>query len=714
MACELLALHHRVAELRGDIAMLDKAEVRLAVDIGGTFTDIVLDVSERRRTRKVLTTPTHPEQAVLDGVRLILSDAKAHISDIDVFIHGTTLATNAIIERRGAKTALIATEGFRDVLDIGTESRYDQYDLSIDKPKPLVPRSLRFTVPERIDSHGAVRLPLDEAAVRALVPKLRAAHVQAVAFAFLHSYANPDHERRAGAILQAEMPELSVTLSCEVCPEIREYERTSTAVANAYVQPLMGSYLARMEQALRIEQFRGAIYLVTSGGGVTSIATARRFPVRLVESGPAGGAIFAAQIAARLGEDKVLSFDMGGTTAKICLIEDYEPESSRVFEVDRAARFLKGSGLPVRIPVIEMVEIGAGGGSIAHVDALKRVTVGPESASSEPGPACYGRGGRRPAVTDADVALGMIDPDAFAGGTITLDPELSKQALLRDIGELLGLSAETAAYAVHEVVCENMASAARVHAVERGAVVGQHTLIAFGGAAPLHAARVAEKIGVSRVIVPSNAGVGSAVGFLSAPIAYELVRSRHVRLDDFDTTAVSDLLQEMATEARALVEPGAAGAPVRERRAAFMRYVGQGHEISVELPNRPLTEADLPALRQSFESDYSALFERPIPGAAIEVLSWSVLATTEARRPLKVTDVARLPAAKATSSRKFFDGRANKVIDIPLFRREEMTPGAVIAGPAVIAEDETSTFISNSFDAYIDGAGSIVMERKAA
>ncbi|MDU6726426.1 MAG: hydantoinase/oxoprolinase family protein, partial [Bradyrhizobium sp.] len=376
--------------------MLEGAEVRLAVDIGGTFTDIVLDIGELRRTRKVLTTPTQPEQAVLDGTRLILADAKARISDIDVFIHGTTLATNAIIERRGARTALIATSGFRDVLDIGTESRYDQYDLSIDKPKPLVPRALRFTVPERVDAHGDVRLPLDEAAVRALVPQLRAQNVTSIAIAFLHAYANPAHERRAGEILAAEMPGVSITLSSAVCPEIREYERTSTAVANAYVQPLMDSYLARMEQALRIEQFRGAI--------------------------------FAGQIAARLGERKVLSFDMGGTTAKICLIEDFEPESSRVFEVDRAARFLKGSGLPVRIPVIEMVEIGAGGGSIARLDAMKRVTVGPESASSEPGPACYGRGGQRPAVTDSDVALGMIDPDAFAGSTIKLDPELSRQA----------------------------------------------------------------------------------------------------------------------------------------------------------------------------------------------------------------------------------------------------------------------------------------------
>ena len=401
--------------------MLDGAELRLAVDIGGTFTDIVLDVGRDRRTRKVLTTPARPEQAVLDGMRLILADAGAHISDVDVFIHGTTLATNAIIERRGAKTALIATEGFRDVLDIGTESRYDQYDLAIDKPKPLVPRSLRFTVPERVDAHGSVRLPLDEAAVRALVPKLRAQNVESIAFAFIHAYANPAHEQRAASILQAEMRDIRVTLSSAVCPEIREYERTSTAVANAYVQPLIDGYLGRMAEALQVQQFRGAIYLVTSGGGVTSIETARRFPVRLLESGPAGGAIFASQIAASLGESKVLSFDMGGTTAKICLIEKYQPETSRVFEVDRAARFLKGSGLPVRIPVIEMVEIGAGGGSIARVDTLKRVTVGPESASSEPGPACYGRGGVHPTVTDADVALGKIDPDAFAGGTMKLD-----------------------------------------------------------------------------------------------------------------------------------------------------------------------------------------------------------------------------------------------------------------------------------------------------
>src|SRR4051812_42689998 len=511
---------------------MSRPDVRMAVDIGGTFTDIVLDRGSERITRKVLTTP-RPEEGVLGGARLVLGDTGLHFSDIDVFIHGTTLATNAIIERRGARTGLIATDGFRDTLDIANESRYDQYDLTIEKPQPLVPRSVRFTVPERVDVHGRVRLALDEAAVAAQVARLKDNGIEAVAICFMHSYANPAHEQRTGEILNKAMPGVSITLSFEVCPEIREYERTSTAVANAYVQPLMAGYLARMDQALRVEQFRGAIYLVTSGGGLTSIDTARRFPVRLVESGPAGGAIFAAQVAARGGEKKVLSFDMGGTTAKICLIENFEPNSARVYEVDRAARFLKGSGLPLRIPVIEMVEIGAGGGSIAHVDALKRVTVGPESAGSEPGPACYARGGLRPTVTDADVALGMIDPAAFAGGTISLNPDLARAALATAVGDPLGMSPETAAYAVHEMVCENMASAARVHAVERGEIVSEHTLIAFGGAAPLHAARVAEKLGLARVLVPPNAGVGSAGGVLVAPLFFEVGERRGQRRRKF-------------------------------------------------------------------------------------------------------------------------------------------------------------------------------------
>src|SRR3954447_1603326 len=691
---------------------MSRPDVRMAVDIGGTFTDIVLDRGAERITRKVLTT-SRPEEGVLCGARLVLGDAGLHFSDIDVFIHGTTLATNAIIERRGARTALIATDGFRDTIEIANESHYDQYDLTIEKPQPLVPRSLRFTVPERVDMHGKVRLALDEDAVVARVAALRDNSIDAVAICFMHSYVNPAHEERTAHILKHAMPGLSITLSSDVCPEIREYERTSTAVANAYVQPLMDGYLARMDEALRHEQYRGAIYLVTSGGGLTSIDTARKFPVRLVESGPAGGAIFAAQVAARGAEKKVLSFDMGSTTAKICLIENFEPNSARVYEVDRAARFLKGSGLPVRIPVIEMVEIGAGGGSIAHVDALKRVTVGPESAGSEPGPACYRRGGMRPTVTDADVALGMIDPAAFAGGTISLNPDLARAALATAVGDPLGMSPETAAYAVHEMVCENMASAARVHAVERGETVSDRTLIAFGGAAPLHAARVSEKLGVARVLVPPNAGVGSAVGFLVAPISYELVKSRHMRLDDFDCVDASVLLAQMSQTARALVEPGARGAPVTERRLAYMRYVGQGHEITVPLPVRDLTATDAAPLRAEFEKEYSVLFKRPIPGAGIEALSWSVLISTQAHRPETMAPAQEKRAPSPDSSRPFFDGRAGASVDVPTYSRSRLEAGSRVPGPAIIAEDETSTFVTASFDACIDGAGCIVMERRA-
>ena len=689
-------------------------DLRIAVDIGGTFTDVVLEESGRRLTRKLLTTPQRPEEAVLDGVRLIMGDAGRGFGDVAVFVHGTTLATNAVIERRGARTALLATEGFRDILDIANESRYDQYDLTIEKPRPLVPRALRFTVPERMDVHGKVRLALDEGAVRGLARELKAGGIESLAVAFMHSYVNPAHERRTREILKAELPDLWLTLSSEVCPEVREYERTSTAVANAYVQPLMDSYLERMQTALVAEKFTGTIYLVTSGGGLTAIETARRYPVRLVESGPAGGAIFAAQVAARAGEARALSYDMGGTTAKICLIDDYKPHTARLFEVDRAARFLKGSGLPVRVPVIEMVEIGAGGGSIARLDALKRVTVGPESAGAEPGPACYGRGGRHPAVTDANVVLGTIDPEDFAGGTIALDLGAAKGALERDVANGLGLSTEMAAYAVYEMVSENMASAARVHAAERGAAVNQYNLIAFGGGAPLHAARVAEKIGVRRVIVPPNAGVGSAVGFLAAPVSYELVRSRYMRLDAFDAAAASELLEEMSAEAAALVVPGARGLATFERRMAFMRYVGQGHEITVALPQRPLLASDAESLRASYERDYAALFERHIPNAAIEILSWSVQVSTEAKLPARQGDAPLAAVPKPVGNRPVFDGRSGRTTQVPVYRRKSLPPGSAFAGPAIVAEDETSTYISASFAAHIDASGCIVMDRKDA
>jgi N-methylhydantoinase A len=520
------------------------AAIRLATDIGGTFTDIVLDVGTERFTTKVLTTSQAPELAVVEGTREVLARAGKSLHEIDVFVHGTTLATNAIIERKGAKTALIATAGFRDVIEIADESRFDQYDLTIEKPKPLVPRRLRFTVPERMDVHGAVRLALDEAAVKVVVVKLRDAGIESVAVALIHAYANPAHELRIAALLRELAPNMAVTLSSEVCPEAREYERTSTALANAYVQPLMAGYLNRLKAAFAAGGYRKPIHLMTSGGSLAALETAARFPIRLVESGPAGGAILAARIADERGETHILSFDMGGTTAKICLIDHGRPLMARTFEVDRQSRFMKGSGFPVRIPVIEMVEIGAGGGSIARVDDLKRIMVGPDSAGSEPGPASYGRGGTRPAVTDADLVLGKIDPARFAGGKIQIDTDKARAALLAEVGAKLGIDGDQAAFGVSEIVDENMANAARVHAVERGAAVADRTLVAFGGAAPLHASRLAEKLGITRILVPADAGVGSAIGFLAAPAAYELVRSKYMRLDRFDVAGANALLTD--------------------------------------------------------------------------------------------------------------------------------------------------------------------------
>lgn len=694
--------------------MAQSVITRLATDIGGTFTDIVLERGEKRFTTKVLTTPQAPEEAVVEGTRLVLDEAGLGFADLDVFVHGTTLATNAVIERKGAKTALIATDGFRDVIEIADEGRYDQYDIFIDKPRQLVPRQLRFTVPERIDVMGKVWVDLDEAAVGKVAKALKAEKVEAVAVAFIHSYANGAHEQRVRDILAREAPGIAVTLSSEVCPEMREYERTSTAVANAYVQPLMAGYLGRLKARFAAEGYGKPIHLMTSGGSLATLETAARFPIRLVESGPAGGAILAAYIAAERGEDKVLSFDMGGTTAKICLIHDATPYKARTFEVDRQSRFMKGSGLPVRIPVIEMVEIGAGGGSIARVDTLKRITVGPDSSGSVPGPACYGRGGELPTVTDADVALGKIEPARFAGGAIKLYPENSDAALDASVGKPLSLTTSMAAHGVAEIVDENMANAARVHSVERGVVVSDHTMVAFGGAAPLHAARLAEKLGIARVVVPADAGVGSAVGFLRAPAAYELVHSKFMRLDKFDLKEANSLLAGMSAEATGLAKAAAGNRKLTETRTAFMRYAGQGHEIAVALPLRALVAKDVAAMRETFEVGYRQLFARHIPGAAIEILSWAVLVTTDTARPAVLGKPKAKAGPKPIGNRPVFDAKSGKTVKVPMYDRLAMSPGARIEGPAIIVEAGTSTYVTATFDASIDaGHGLVLTARKA-
>jgi N-methylhydantoinase A len=688
--------------------------IRIGVDIGGTFTDVALEVGERRLTAKILTTSRAPEEGVLAALRAVTAEAGVAPRDVGLIIHGTTLATNALIERKGAKTALLTTEGFRDVVEIRHENRFEQYDVDIDLPPPLVPRRLRLPVRERIDAQGNVLVPLDEASVARAIETLTAQEVEAVAVGLLHSFTNSEHERRVGDALAKALPGVAVSLSSEVSPEMREYERFSTACANAYIQPLMGRYLARLAGELTRASFDCPLLLMTSGGGITSVETAIAFPVRLVESGPAGGAIFASAIARQHGLEQVLSFDMGGTTAKICLIDKAQPQTARAFEVARIYRFLKGSGLPLRIPVIEMVEIGAGGGSIARVDTLRRIAVGPDSAGSEPGPVCYGRGGSEPTVTDADVVLGRIDPATFSGGKLPLDAAAAERATAERIGARLDLAAAHAALAISEMVDENMANAARVHAIESGKDLRPRTLIAFGGAAPLHAARVAEKLGIGRVLIPANAGVGSAVGLLRAPVAYEIVRGRLIRLGSFDPTAVNVLLAEMRAEAEAIVRRGAPAAELAEQRSAFMRYRGQGHEIAVTLPVREFTASDRTTIRELFEAAYRRLYSRAIPGVEIEILSWVVSVSAPAEGRLAAPETERSTEAMPRSRRPVFDSGAGEFREVPIYWRPDLTPGTRIAGPAVIAEDETSTVISPRFDARIDRFGYIELIRREA
>ena len=686
--------------------------IRLAADIGGTFTDIVLDTPKGRLTSKILTTTRAPEQAVINGTAAVLQRAGLAFADIGVFVHGTTLATNAIIERKGARVALIATEGFRDSLEIADEGRFDQYDVFIERPQPLIPRKLRFTVPERVDVHGAVRLQLDVEAVKQVATLIAAEKIEAVAIVLMHGYANPAHERQIAEIVRSICPGVSISLGSDVAPEAREYERTSTVVANAYVQPLIAGYLARLDQAFASKGSKAPIHLITSGGSLASLDTAMRYPVRLIESGPAGGAILAAHIAAERNENAIFSFDMGGTTAKICLIDNGRPLKSRAFEVDRSARFMKGSGLPVRIPVIEMVEIGAGGGSIASVDSLKRIQVGPRSAGSEPGPACYGRGGTDATVTDADVVLGRIDPAHFAGGSIALEPTHSTTALDAKIGSALGLDAVTAAYGVAEIVDENMANAARVHAVERGTDIAGRTLIAFGGAAPLHAARLAEKLGITRVIVPADAGVGSAVGFLRAPAAYELVRSRHMRLDRFDPATASSVVADMEREAQALAKTAAGDEALTSSHHANMRYVGQGHEIAIRLPDRALNAEDAKTLREAFEAEYRRLFARHIPNAIIEIMSWSVLVSTVEAKPASLPEANPRDGAMRVGTRQLYDTARKTWSKAAVYLRSSLAPGMHFDGPAVVVEDGTSTIVTPAFRVHVDHGSALVLTAK--
>ena len=670
--------------------------IRLGVDIGGTFTDAVLEANGQRYSTKVLTTYGAPEDAILESMGQVCRKAGIQPDAIEQIIHGTTLATNALIERRGAKTAFITTKGFRDVIEMRTESRFEQYDLNLKLPDPLLPRNRRYVVEERISASGDVLIELDVAGCEALAKKLAKANYESIAIGLLHSYVNDSHEKQIADIFRQHMSSVLVSLSSSVSPQMREYERFNTTIANAYIQPLMKAYLDRLKGRLKAAGADCPVFLMHSGGGIISLESAAAFPVRLVESGPAGGAIFAAEIAARHQLDKVLSFDMGGTTAKICLIQNHTPKTARVFEVARSYRFKKGSGMPISIPVIDMVEIGAGGGSLAHVDQLRQIRVGPESAGSEPGPACYGRGGECPAVTDADLIMGKLDPDNFAGGSIQLETGKSAAALNAHIGQILDMDATEAAWGLAEVVDENMANAARVHAIENGEDLSEYTMIAFGGAAPLHAARLCEKLGIARCLVPTGAGVGSAIGFLCAPFSFEANRSVFMPMRAFDAEQIKALFAEMEAEAAGFVRSCDGQADIALEYKIYMRYAGQGWEIAVPISAADASQPEASRFLARFEEDYKRLFGRTVQGMEAEITVWSVNAFTPTAKPERVQDVAVKTPVVSRQSRPCFDPALGQAVPAKIISRDMLATGSLVDGPALIVEDETTIVLPAS------------------
>ncbi len=685
--------------------MTHASALRIAVDIGGTFTDVVLQRGPQQTSTKLLTTPQAPEQAMVEGILQVLVQVGAAPRDVDLLVHGTTLATNALIERKGARTGFITNAGFRDVLAMGDEKRFDHYDLDLEKPSALVPRQARIGVKGRMTAHGKPYEPLCMDEVDRAIESLQSQAIEAVAVGMLHAYANPEHEQAIADRVRTRWPEASVCISSQVCPEIREFERFSTTVANAYVQPLMSRYLQALQERLQALGLRCPLFLVTSGGGLTTLQTAMRFPIRLVESGPAGGATLSASLSRQLGLEQALSFDMGGTTAKICFITDGQVEQSRRFEVARAWKNLKGSGWPVRIPVTEMVEIGAGGGSIGRVDRIGRIVVGPDSAAALPGPVCFGRGGQLATVTDAQLVLGRLDPQRFAGGSFSLDLAAAQQAISKQVAQAQSLDLTWAAGGILEIVEENMANAARVHAIERGKTLAHCTLIAFGGAAPLHAAAMARRLDIHKVVVPKDAGVGSAVGFLLSPVAFEMVRSLRMQEATLDLPRLNHMLHDLQQQSTAIVRHGDPGASIKVRRWVDVRYVGQGHELGIELPEGPLDEQALQHLRAAFEGRYERQYGLHIPGVALEFLTWTVSASAQAPALDGLPDPPQPTPARPQGQRQVFDAQSAQWLMHPVYARAELAAGAWLDGPALVAEKQTTTVVPQGWRAHLDGLG---------
>jgi len=686
---------------------------RVGVDIGGTFTDIFLlsgDGSEIA-IEKVLTTPRDPAAAVVNGLRALFAERGIAPQRVTSLVHGTTLITNAIIERKGATTGLITTKGFRDALEIGRERRYDIYDISLENPAPLVPRFLRREVNERLDNTGHVMTPLDLQEALSVIRGLVDDGVDALAVCLLHSFRNPAHELLIKRLAAEHFPHIFCSLSCEVMPEIREYERTSTTVANVYVKPLAQQYLNKLNADLRAFGLPRDIFIMLSNGGITSCGVAGEYPIRLIESGPAAGALAAVFYSAHRQLDRVISFDMGGTTAKICLIDYGKPLLTTDFEAARVYRFKKGSGLPLKVPVIEMIEIGAGGGSIARVDTMGLLKVGPDSAGAEPGPVCYDRGGAEPTVTDADLVLGYLSPEYFLGGRMRLNLEKAKQAIEEKIANPLKVDLLRAAWGIHQVVNENMANAARIHLVEKGRDPRDYSLIAFGGAGPVHAYRVAERLKLKTLVCPLAAGVTSAFGMLTAPLAFDFVQSYVTALSDVDFDVLDRLYADLEARGRELLTAAGVEGTISLSRSADMRYLHQGFEIRVPLPSGRLTAESLPALRSAFTTEYERLYKRLNPGVEVEVVNWRLIASGPKPQivlPSPSTDNKSLEGARK-GERHIYLPEHHEYAPASVYDRYLLPVGIPFAGPAVVEERECTVVIGARAQAEIDEEQNLVI-----
>ncbi|MDB5316270.1 MAG: apc3 2 [Rhodospirillales bacterium] len=686
------------------------ARYSLGIDIGGTFTDLVLLDPETGRTAiwKESTTPDDPSRGAMHGLARLLDTSRIAAAEIVRVVHATTLFTNALIERKGAATGLLTTAGFRDILEIGRERKYELYDLFLEMPKPLVPRPWRRDVPERLNADGSIETPLDIEAVLAEVGELAAAGVTSLAICFLHAYANPVHEHAAAAAITARFPALSLSLSCDVAPEIREYPRMTTTVANAYVRPIAEIYLDRLEAALKASGVPGALFLMLSNGGLTHGGEAKRAPVQLLESGPAAGALAGAWFGRKAGLDRVLAFDMGGTTAKLALVDDGEPLVAWGFEAARTKRFLRGSGLPVQIATVELIEIGAGGGSIARASGLGTLQVGPDSAGAEPGPVCYGRGGTEPTVTDSDLALGYLNADFFLGGAMRIETAPA-QAALGALADRLGIAASRSAFGIHDVVNETMAGAARVAIAERGRVPRDYALLATGGAAPVHAWNVAEKLGIDRVLCPPGAGVGSTIGMLMAAARVDRVASYTTALAAADWKHIAAIFATLEADAHAVVrDTGADLTQQSVRRLADMRYVGQGSEITIALPRN----IDPTGVLEAFETAYKRLFGRTPPGAQAQFVALRLALSAPmpgAGGTLLITGMAG--AAPLKGSRFVHFEAAGGAVETPVYDRYALPPGSVLRGPAIFEENESTFVVGPGARVTILPDGAMLAER---